>query len=386
MDEGKFNSIPAGKVVDDETGTEDNTLTKDKLQSILFGDNSEVDEVPSSSIDHSMSKDQVESAMAALEDEDDVKAMQSARQEVADALQEFDETVSNETNTAKSTETSNVSDDVAPKSNPKQKLDEASDDDKEMENEFKKWQRRVGIDAATIHESLNPLERYGLLVKEQIDPFYSKYFWIEQQRLAQTSNTTNELNIEEIERRKVRDEQQAFEDGDLLSTFPDPESLPRQRKLYVREKARLRSERMTRKLTGQNWSEKTDERSGNSFWYNADTGEAITDKPTVLRMLEAEDLARKKGWAALAYKPLVNIMEFLIPYPERAKCAATCSAWRTAAHDSSFVLHVWPVELGALVMDENKLGKNHFRTISDACLHALPGDSIGKYDFVFSKT
>jgi len=40
------------------------------------------------------------------------------------------------------------------------------------------------------------------------------------------------------------------------------------------------------------------------------------------------------------------------------------------------VLHVWPVELGALVMDESKLGKNHFRTISDAMQAALPGDTI----------
>merc|ERR1711957_1042695 len=42
----------------------------------------------------------------------------------------------------------------------------------------------------------------------------------------------------------------------------------------------------------------------------------------------------------------------------------------------SFVLHVWPVELGALVMSQSKLGKNHFRTISDATQAALPGDTI----------
>jgi hypothetical protein len=233
------------------------------------------------------------------------------------------------------------------------------------------------MDANTIHESLNPLERYGLLVKELIDPHYSKYFWMEHQRIAQTSTVNNEWNIEEIERRKVHDEQQAFEDGDLLATFPDPESLPRQRKLYIREKARMRSDFMKRKLTGQNWTEKYDERSGKLFWYNTDTGEAVVEKPQVLKMLEAEDNARKNGWAYLPHNPLVNIMGFLVPYPERMQCSLTCSTWRIAANDASFVLHVWPVELGALVMDESKLGRNHFRTIADACNACLPGDSIG---------
>lgn len=392
MDEGKFHSTaPVGKMVDDEVDTEDSTtFTKDKLQSILLGVDLEADEPSMSGVDDPMSQDQVESAMAALEDEDDVKAMQSAKQEAAEALQEFDETIeekqgekaSDETKANKTSmkEMSHVS---AKTIAPDQKQSESSDDDKEMEKEFKKWQRKVGMDANTIHDSLNPLERYGLLVKEHIDPHYSKYFWMEQQRIAQTSSDNNEWNIEEIERKKVRDEQQAFEDGDLLGTFPDPESLPRQRNLYIREKSRLRSDMMKRQLSGQNWTVKYDERSGKMFWCNTDTGEAVIEKPQVLKLLEAEDFARKNGWAALPHKSLVKIMEFLVPYPERRQCSETCSAWRIAANDESFVLHVWPVELGALVMDENKLGRNHFRTISDACLHALPGDSIGKHSTVY---
>ena len=43
----------------------------------------------------------------------------------------------------------------------------------------------------------------GLHVKEQIDPYYSQYYWAEQQRLAQTTINNNEWNIEEIEQRKV---------------------------------------------------------------------------------------------------------------------------------------------------------------------------------------
>lgn len=273
---------------------------------------------------------------------------------------------------------SNASIDSSGSENQKIKQDDTSDEDKELEKEFAQWQRKVGMDAATIHESLKPLERYGLKIKEQIDPFYSMSWFVEQQRLAQNKSTNDEWDIEEIEQRKFEEEQKAFEDGDLLATFPEPESLPRQRQLYIREKARLRSEVMKRKLTGQNWMAKIEEHTGKTYWYNADTGEALWTKPQVLQMLEAEQIARVEGWSSLPSKPLVKIFEFLLPYPERNNCAETCSKWQNAVNDASFILHVWPVELGALVMNESKLTHNHFRTVADAMQAALPGDTIGK--------
>jgi hypothetical protein len=262
------------------------------------------------------------------------------------------------------------------------KKDDDDEDDKDMEQEFATWQSKVGMDSSTIHDSLNPLERYGLHVKEYIDPYYSPFFWAEQQRLAQaTTNIGEEWDLEQIEQKKIEEEQRAFEDGDLLATFPEPESLPRQRQLYKREKARMRAEMIKRTLTGENWITKIEQLSGKLFWYNSDTGEAIWEKPLVLRMLEAESIAMTEGWAALPTKPLVNIMEFLLPYPERTKCSMVCRRWRDAANDISFVFHVWPVEQGALVMDKSKLGKNHFRTISDALEAAMPGDTIGVFFF-----
>ena len=389
MDEGNFNAnTPEMLIVEDEQ-IEGDTFTKDKLQNIL-GIHAEDEELQTSNMEVEMSKDQVESAMAALEDEDDVKAMHNTMKEAAEELQEFDEAILDKQDEQAPDGTTKVeevddgmktkikrspSTDSTESGNPKA----ASDNEAEMEKEFAQWQRKVGMDANTIYESLNPLERYGLHIKEQIDPFYSKYFWAEQQRLFQTTNTNNEWNIEEIEQRKVQEELKAFQDGDLLATFPEPESLPRQRQLYIREKARLRLDIMRRKLTGQNWITKVDERSGNTLWYNTDTGEASIEQPQVLKMLEAEKIARSEGWSALPYKPLKAVMDFLIPYPERQVCAMTCSKWRSAANDPAFVLHVWPVELGALVMDVNKLGKNHFKTINDANNAALPGDSIGTF-------
>lgn len=395
MDEGKFHADSVGDTAD--TTDDDNGFTKGSLQNIL-GVNSDDDQITDGP--DQMSKDQVESVMNALEDEDDVKAMQSARKEATDALEEFDENiqykqdgeeaVSSETkiqkvaqkmSKSKKQTTSNSSNSTVAKTGDKEgKKDDDDEDDNDMEKEFAKWQSKVGMDSSTIHESLNPLERYGLHVKEYIDPYYSPFFWAEQQRLAQaTSSIGDEWDLEQIEQKKVEEEQRTFEDGDLLATFPEPESLPRQRQLYKREKARLRAEMIKRTLTGEHWITKIEQLSGKLFWFNSDTGEAIWEKPPVLKMLEAESIAMAEGWAALPTKPLVNIMEFLVPHPERTKCSKVCRRWRDAANDISFVFHVWPVEQGALVMDESKLGKNHFRTISDALEAALPGDTIGMF-------
>ncbi len=391
MDEGKFHADSVGDV---RKSDDDDGFTKGGLQNIL-GVNSEADQM---SIEpEQMSNDQVESVMNALEDEDDVKAMQSAKKEATDALEEFDESinykqdgdeaessgtkiqkVTQKTSTSKKQKNPNSSHrNVAKTSGKEVEKDDDDEDDKDMEKEFAKWQSKVGIDSSTINESLNPLERYGLNVKESIDPYYSPFFWAEQQRLAQaTKSVDNEWDLEQIEQKKVEEEQRAFEDGDLLATFPNPESLPRQRQLYTREKARVRAEMIKRKLTGQNWNTKIEQLSGKLFWYNADTGEAIWEKPSVLKMLEAESIALREGWTSLPTKPLVNMMEFLPPHPDRTQCSMVCRSWREAANDISFVFHVWPVEQGALVMDESKLGKNHFRTISDALEAASPGDTI----------
>ena len=204
------------------------------------------------------------------------------------------------------------------------------------------------------------------------------YLREEQQRLETShKNSISEWDIEEIEQRKVDEEQKAFEDGDLLCTFPDPESLPRQRQLYIREKARLRSEIMIRKLTGRNWITKVEERSKRVYWYSTDTGEALWGKPQVLIDLQEEDDARANGWSTLPPKILIDIFDYLVPFPERTAAAAgTCRNWRLAANDPSFVLHVWPVELGALIMSESKFRKKHFRTVAEAVESALPGDTI----------
>lgn len=401
MDEGKFHATPAlDSSEDTECADNDEGFTKGRLKNILGIHFDDTDGVNAAEEDEDLNQDQMQSAMDMLEDEDDVKAMHKAQKEAAEALEEFDESIqfkqdddeghevedvkgikSSKAKKAQSAKTAAESDSSAVDVDLSDKADDSSredEDDKAMELEFTTWQSKVGMDASQINDSLNPLERYGLKIKEVVDPYYSSYYFAEQERLLESAALSNEWDLDEIERMKIEEERKAFEDGDLLATLPDPESLPRQRHLYQREKARLRSEIIKRKLTGQNWSYKKDEASGKSFWYNVDTGEAVWEKPLVLKMLDQEATARSSGWSALPSKPLVNIMEFLIPYPDRTTCSTVCKSWKSAANDISFVLHVWPVEMGALVMDETKLLKNHFRTVADAVKVALPGDSIGK--------
>eukprot|EP00804_Cyclotella_cryptica_P000370 CCRYP_008690-RB/>CCRYP_008690-RB protein AED:0.12 eAED:0.19 QI:0/0.90/0.83/1/0.90/0.91/12/164/2166 len=399
MDEGKFHAttvIESNEVTD--RAEIDAGFTRGRLKNILGIHSDGIDDVTNTEEDEDLNQDQMQSAMNMLEDEDDVRAMHKAQKEAAEALEEFDESIqfkqddeegpdaedakapkSSKVKKSQSTKKGAESDLSAIDLDQSDKADDSSredEDDKAMELEFTTWQRKIGMDASQINDSLNPLERYGLKIKEVVDPYYSSYYFAEQERLLETAAMSNEWDLDEIEQMKVEEERKAFEDGDLLATLPDPESLPRQRHLYQREKARLRSEIIKRKLTGQNWSSKKDEASGKCFWYNVDTGEAVWEKPLVLKMLDQEATARSNGWSALPSKPLVNIMEFLAPHPDRTKCSSVCKSWKSAAHDISFVLHVWPVEMGALVMDEKKLLKNHFRTIADAVKVALPGDSI----------
>jgi hypothetical protein len=221
------------------------------------------------------------------------------------------------------------------------------------------------------------MERYGLNFREEIDPFYSIFAINEQQRKFAAAEGVEEIDITEIEREKAAEEQAAMDEGDLLSTYTRPEDLVRQRNLYRREKARLRAEKKRRRLTGEVWLTKTDGVTKKPFWYNADTGEALWDRPLVLMELEAHDLAREQGWLAMPRKPLVKVMEFLVPNPERQTCSAVCRHWRAAAQDIRFVRHIYPVEMGALSLDSTRREPNHYPTIDEALSVCLPGDTIG---------
>jgi hypothetical protein len=325
-------------------------------------------------------KEQMESAMACLEDADDVDALKGAQKEAEDELKEFDESI-------EYTNESDPDDDPANKpteSNKKEKeqnehTKESRSDNVELEKEFAAWQNQVGADPASVEASLSPMEIYGLNFRKNVDPFYSIYAIMEQQRLQATSQEqAEEVNVDGIQQEKMLDEQRAMEDGDLLATFPEPDDLVRQRSMFLRERARLRANKKLRKITGQDWEPRCDALTQAPFWYNVDSGEATWDKPKALIELEALDRAILERWSALPHQTLVHIMTYLAPYPDRQHASLMCRHWKKAACDLSFVRHVYPVEMGANTREDSKIERNHYRNIADAVAASLPGDTIGE--------
>jgi superfamily II DNA/RNA helicase len=388
MDQGKFDASQqqSGDVADQVK----NVYTKGGLRAILGVTedypNNHDDDIIEQKEAADMSNEQMEQAMASLEDEDDAQALRGAQKEAAEELEEFDENAEIKRDEDEGDDENDARDDTAARpikrrkgeedieANDKKSGEEQKSQENDLEKEFVALQNTVGIDASTIDSALSPMEKYALNFREDIDPFFSIFYINEHNRKLEVSQIQDDIDIEGIERGKAIEERQAMDDGDLLATRPRPESLIRQRNLYQRERLRLRSGKKRRKLTGEAWSSKIDGLTKKPFWYNADTGEAIWNKPIVLLELEANDLALEKGWGFLPTKDLVNVMEFLIPFPDRQRCSAVCRQWRAAANDIRFVRHVYPVEMGAIT-GANQL-HNHFNTIADALAVALPGDTI----------
>ena len=399
MDQGKFDASHHVTKSDDNEeppGVDDmkEVFTKGGLRAILGVRDDELGDAKDGATGQAkdssdLSSEQMEKAMASLEDEDDVQALRGAQKEAAEELKEFDEN-------AEVTKESDAEEDDAndehdetekvghtkkkatkPKlDKPSEEASETKNEETELEKEFAAWQTSVGFDATAIESSLSPMERYGLSFRENIDPFYSIFYINELRRKREATEDQEEIDIEAIEHGKAMEERKAMDDGDLLATRPRPERLVRQRDLYYREKARLRSEKKRRKITGENWMQNVDGLTKGLFWYNEDTGEATWDTPAVITALRAEELALKKGWSSLQIQILAHVMEYLVPYPERHTCALVCKQWKVGASDFRFIRHVYPVEMGALGRDPNRREPNHFATIEEALAEVLPGDTI----------
>jgi hypothetical protein len=343
-------------------------------------------------------KTEMEIAMTSLEDEDDVKALHGAQKEAADDLKEFDEnaeihTTSDdegddaekleeklETKLERSLANTHIHEETTLSEDRSNRSVEDNGDENTLEKEFAAWQSTEGFDGIAIEKSLSPTERYGIRFHEIVDPFYSLFFINEERRKIEAVQGRGQIDIEELERGKAKEERQAMGDGDLLCTETQPQDLVRQRNLYRREKARLRSDQRRRKLKGENWSQRRDGLSQEKFWYNEDTGEATWDVPRVVAEIRADEVAKKEGWSKLPIEPLVHIMEYLIPFPDRQACSKVCRQWKLGATDIQFVRHVYPVEMGDLARESNRREHNHFSSLSDVLDVALPGDTIGTFN------
>lgn len=388
MDKGRFNAsqlFEHGDSARAQSASNDGAgelLSQGGLREILGvgGDETAAEQVDQ---EVPITSEKMERAMTSLEDVDDVQALRGAQKEVADELKEFDESVE----IKKGSDSDDGEDDEKDQAKTEESAPRTGDqqeDEKtkeaELEKEFAAWHDKVGLDANAIAASLAPAERYGMKFREEIDPFYSIFAVMEYRRkLEAEAAVEGEVDIEEIEREKAYVERRAIDDGDLLATHPKPKDLIRQRNLYQRERARLRAVKKRQTMTGAMWETRMDALTKHPFWYNIHTGEARWDKPALLMELEALELAHQKLFAAMPIQPLVHLMGFLRPWPDRMSCALVSRHWKFAATDPSFVRHVYPVEMGAYSRGESKMEPNHYRTIADSLASALPGDTIGMF-------
>lgn len=384
LDEGKFDASASTESGQRSSEVKD-VYTKRGLRSILgIGDeenengNEVVDpKLATDEKDYLMSNDQIEKTMISLEDVDDVDALLENRKEVDEELKEFDETVEY------SKDSDDEADNVAMQGNPSNSLSVEQErehtEEKEMEKEFAAWQTRVGIDVSAVGASLSSVENYGLRFREHVDPYRSIYADMEDRRQLEEENRIRQvIDVDEVKRQKAEEEQRAANDGDLLVSQPNPDSLLGLRNMYRQERSRVLGNRRRRKLTGDNWERRIDAHTQHPFWYDIDAGEARWDKPDALHQLESYNIAVAMKWIALPFKPLVHLMGFLLPFPDRCACSRVCRQWQKAATDVSFIRHVYPVEMiHCLESSTRIIEPNHYRTIAEAIRAALPGDTIG---------
>lgn len=392
MDQGNFDASP-------RSGEDDNQVkdvyTNGGLRDILGMNADEClgrDDAENVKDTRNFSNEQMEKAMASLEDDDDAQALQGARLEAAEELKEFDDAIEENEDVANRRKADDDNKDfsnVPPAKRrklQKQAIEKGVNaqisSNQELERDFATWQSTVGLDAAAINGALTPMESYALNFRESIDPFFSTFYKSEDPRMTEAEKVQDDMDIEEIERIKLFEERYAIDVGDLLGTRPRPESLIRQRNLYKRERVRLRAEKKSRQLTGESWSTKIDGLTKTSFWYNSDTGEALWNKPTVLIQIEDYNMALQKGWGFLPLETLIGIMEYLVPFLERHKSALVCRRWKVAANDIRFVRHVYPIEMGAISREAKRL-PNHYGALDEVLTVAMPGDTIGMPCFAF---
>ncbi|KAG2509559.1 hypothetical protein JM16_008688 [Phytophthora kernoviae] len=273
-----------------------------------------------------MSLDAVESAMAQLEDEEDVVAMKGARAEFMQEQQEFDE------------ESGGKHGD---------KIREKARDAAE-EQKLQAWKASVSS-LQGFEDSLNSVDRYALHFREDVDPLYA-YTPAQQAAVlagieSNPSTPTLLQDIERIDIEKQEEEARLIAEGELVvGRLEDNDDTSTEgmtqyyNQLYRRERAHVLFERRKRLLTGAAWTVMKCANTGKPFYFNADTREATWDRPAVWTSNEQIKNARERGFGGLPGVALLRVLSMLTPTPERYHSQMVCRSWhRAAQHNSLFV-------------------------------------------------
>jgi hypothetical protein len=332
---------------------------------------------------------EIEAAMAAAEDEEDVSAMRGAQQELKKEGEEFDENApveSNEDGAGDEKEEADIEKDdetVEKKSNVIVPV--ASSEDADVEAEFASWQSKIGADFKAIESALKPVERFAFRMHTEVEPYYSLHYVMDQQRLNEVveetgglSHEEQEWNIAEIERVKQEEEEKALADGELLwapMTYRDMRKL---KHWFLSERAKRQGAIRRRLITGEAWQEVVDAVTQIPFWYNEDTGDASYNVPPVILEQRRLAIAKEKRFGALPPDALITLFSLLTPM-ERITASEVCIYWNTSASDDVFKLRVLPVEAGSTDSyrdGKDKNGSKVYSSLASAVKAATAGDTI----------
>ncbi|KAE8909983.1 Protein PHOTOPERIOD-INDEPENDENT EARLY FLOWERING 1 [Phytophthora fragariae] len=216
------------------------------------------------------------------------------------------------------------------------------------EQKLQAWKASVSS-LQGFEDSLNPVDRYALHFRDDIDPLYAYTPAQQAEALAgvdsNPSAPTLLENIEQTEAEKREEEARLIAEGELVvgQMDGDEETSVEQMtehytELYRRERAHVLFERRKRLLTGAAWSLMRCINTGQPFYFNADTREATWECPPVWVANEQLKSARERGYEGLPPPALQRVMAMLTPFPERHRAQMVCRSWHTAAqHQSLFV-------------------------------------------------
>ena len=347
--------------------SEEGLFTADGLKGI-FGD----DMLKTEQSKECPSATEIEAAMTAAEDAEDISGMNAVKDELALVENDFDEAA------PIAEEEDDDDDEDETRSKKSSGEADAVNEEKALEAEFASWQASVGPDFNALEAALRPVERYAVGFHTNIEPYYSMHFISEQERLDSLGMELQDhaWDIDEIEREKEEEERRALAEGELLAADVGAEELAALRSWFEQERKLRSRRRRNRLLTGEGWSLVVDEITKCPYWYNDDNGDASYSKPKIVEELENYRMALERRYNACPCRILVAIFSYLVPYPDRFSAGLACNRWRLASLDDSFIKRVLSVETGAHEVDCIALGETSFSSIQKAVESALPGDTI----------
>ena len=268
------------------------------------------------------------------------------------------------------------------------------------ESEKMKWISSSDQALKQMEDSLPPIHRFALQYRTEIDRPESSLTALSPEALADAMAKQQSAEIEaalneqsEIEAMMLEPEgRMELDAAALVDPKRDERLTSSQRRnlmlkceaSYWSRRRRMRNERRQRRLQGASWTPYIDERSGRVFWYNIDTGKSQWDKPAVIIARDALRDAHILKYSGLPQTVLLNILRALAPYPDHHAISLVCKRWHKATQNRCLEIVVNQLSRSSSskseMMDSMRAVETFvprsFTSLSAAVAYAPPGATI----------